>query len=136
MDQIDYTKLKESLGIDSSLKVTVKPISGGFKIMVGRNHRQAKSLLPLLRGTVRLYWFGSSYTHKCIKCNIETDDLHYHHIVFRSAGGLDDPDNLLPLCFDCHVGNNAIHNNKWDISSVVDNDKLMELRMRYNVKHT
>ena len=27
---------------------------------------------------------------------------HRHHIVYRSRGGSDDDDNLIPLCADCH----------------------------------
>lgn len=27
---------------------------------------------------------------------------HHHHIVFRSRGGPDSPDNLITLCVTCH----------------------------------
>ncbi len=30
------------------------------------------------------------------------DGLEFHHIVYRSLGGGDDPDNLVPLCWECH----------------------------------
>ena len=29
--------------------------------------------------------------------------LHVHHIVFRSQGGSDEPDNLILLCSECHA---------------------------------
>lgn len=31
-----------------------------------------------------------------------TQGLHNHHIIYRSHGGGDDPNNLITLCFECH----------------------------------
>ena len=31
-----------------------------------------------------------------------SEKLHVHHIIFRSKGGTDTPDNLITLCEDCH----------------------------------
>ena len=42
--------------------------------------------------------------HCCQKCSGKKKDhkLHVHHIVFRSNGGTDSPDNLITLCKTCH----------------------------------
>ena len=42
--------------------------------------------------------------HTCQKCKGKKKDpkLHVHHIVFRSQGGSDSPDNLITLCKTCH----------------------------------
>lgn len=41
-----------------------------------------------------------------------------HHIVYRSAGGLDVLSNLLWLCFKCHQ---AEHDHEIDITGTADN---------------
>jgi hypothetical protein len=40
--------------------------------------------------------------HTCQKCKAQNTELHVHHIVFRSNGGTDSPDNLVVLCGSCH----------------------------------
>ena len=46
--------------------------------------------------------------HICQKCSGKTKDvhLHVHHIVFRSNGGTNSPENLITLCETCH---DALH---------------------------
>lgn len=46
----------------------------------------------------------------CRHCGMR-NNLHVHHIVFRSAGGPDEDWNLLVLCMSCHDG---IHTNVED----------------------
>ncbi len=43
--------------------------------------------------------------HTCISCGTvpETGETDIHHLVPRSAGGLDDPSNLITLCDGCHA---------------------------------
>ena len=36
----------------------------------------------------------------CSKCNKPAVDIH--HIVFKSQGGSDEIENLIPLCRKCH----------------------------------
>ena len=43
----------------------------------------------------------------CRVCNARTSMMHSHHVVFRGHGGGDVPDNIVPVCPDCH---NALHN--------------------------
>ena len=40
--------------------------------------------------------------YKCQKCKIQKGKLHVHHIIFRSDGGTNSPDNLITLCKSCH----------------------------------
>ena len=44
--------------------------------------------------------------YKCQVCKGKSGDsvLHVHHIVFRSQGGTDNPNNLITLCETCHKG--------------------------------
>jgi 5-methylcytosine-specific restriction endonuclease McrA len=39
--------------------------------------------------------------------------MQTHHIVYRSAGGTDEPGNCISLCFDCH---RAEHGHELDIT--------------------
>lgn len=38
----------------------------------------------------------------CVACGEREASLENHHLVPRSAGGSDNPKNLITLCFDCH----------------------------------
>jgi len=40
--------------------------------------------------------------YQCQKCKAKNTKLHVHHIIFRSKGGTDTPDNLISLCESCH----------------------------------
>jgi 5-methylcytosine-specific restriction endonuclease McrA len=42
---------------------------------------------------------------RCQFCGYR-QELHIHHVQFRSEGGVDESWNLLTLCSDCH---NAVH---------------------------
>lgn len=33
-----------------------------------------------------------------------------HHILERSFGGDESPENLIAICFECHTGHRGIHN--------------------------
>ncbi len=128
----DHDKIKDALGIGRDTKISIKQVSGGYKIDVISN---TNDVLNLAKSASNLYWFGNSKIARCVKCNTQYK-IHYHHIIFRSAGGEDDPDNLLPLCFNCHVGDNGIHSNKWNVDDLVGIDKMNELRSRYGIKHS
>jgi 5-methylcytosine-specific restriction endonuclease McrA len=41
--------------------------------------------------------------HRCVECGCK-DELHLHHIHRLSDGGNNDPDNLMTLCYVCHMG--------------------------------
>lgn len=40
--------------------------------------------------------------YKCQNCGKTKCKLEVHHIVFKSKGGSDEPENLITLCHDCH----------------------------------
>ena len=40
--------------------------------------------------------------YTCQHCKTKQGTLEVHHIVFRSNGGSDEPDNLITLCRQCH----------------------------------
>ncbi len=40
--------------------------------------------------------------YTCQHCKTKQDILEIHHIIFRSNGGSDEPDNLITLCRNCH----------------------------------
>lgn len=50
--------------------------------------------------------------YQCKKCKIKKSKLHVHHIVFRSNGGSNAPDNLILLCESCH---DKLHRGEFDI---------------------
>lgn len=47
--------------------------------------------------------------YTCQYCKKQNIKLHVHHIVFKSKGGTDRPDNLITLCEQCH---NDLHTGK------------------------
>lgn len=62
------------------------------------------------------------------RCEVCLDKVktHVHHIVPRSLGGTDDPDNLAYLCFHCHA---AIHT-KRDFDLILEEFLRMDLKSR------
>jgi hypothetical protein len=40
--------------------------------------------------------------YMCQKCKTKKGKLHVHHIIFRSNGGTNSPENLITLCESCH----------------------------------
>lgn len=50
--------------------------------------------------------------YACQKCKKKSIKLEVHHIVFRSNGGTDSPENLITLCEKCHKN---LHNGKFEI---------------------
>ena len=57
-----------------------------------------KSGIP--NGTRRLVYKRDGY--QCTMCS-DTRGLQIHHVVKRSLGGSDFPDNLITLCWKCHA---------------------------------
>jgi hypothetical protein len=56
--------------------------------------------------------------HTCKACKKKTDQMHVHHVIWRTNGGSDLPENLLTLCEKCH--SKAHKNQKF-------NTKIVEL---------
>ena len=53
--------------------------------------------------------------YQCQKCKTKKGKLSVHHIIFRSNGGTDTPNNLVVLCSDCHE---KLHNGEFEIKGV------------------
>lgn len=53
--------------------------------------------------------------YQCQKCKTKKGKLHVHHVVFRSSGGTDSPENLIVLCSDCH---DKLHNGEFTIKGI------------------
>ena len=58
--------------------------------------------------------------YTCQKCKTKKGKLHTHHIIFRSNGGTDTPDNLITLCESCH---SKLHKGKFVIKGVKSKTK-------------
>lgn len=59
-------------------------------------------------GNIRAYILQRD-SYKCKQCNTKKGVMEVHHIIFRSEGGSDDPENLITLCHNCH---SALHDGK------------------------
>lgn len=42
------------------------------------------------------------YDGRCALCERESNHLELHHLTPVSDGGKDEPDNIIPLCHECH----------------------------------
>lgn len=52
----------------------------------------------------------------CVYCGEPAPGLHLHHVIRRSQGGTDTVDNLVALCFGCHM---ALHDGDIKIEDFV-----------------
>lgn len=118
---MNHDLIKEGLGIPSNRRIRITPVSNGFNIRLLNNYLVEE-------GGQR----ESCVEGRCDKCGC-FGSMHRHHIIPKSAGGKDDPDNQILLCKYDHVGDNGIHFGKWAITDVVCEDKLFELKIRYGV---
>ncbi len=119
---MNLDKVKEGLDLPKYTKIMVTKVTNGFNIRIKADNK------PKIRSFNNT---GPKVT-RCAKCG-EIQYCHDHHIIPISAGGKEDDDNRLPLCFNDHVGNNGIHNGKWKVEDIVPIQKLHELQIRYNI---
>jgi 5-methylcytosine-specific restriction endonuclease McrA len=106
----DKKKLLDLLGLDIKSKVKMRKNKNALIITIGLNN----GIDPEIKKQVLKRCYGSQ-EYKCLKCGKypqPKSELHFHHVVYRSSGGDDSPDNLIPLCFNCHTGNNGVHNDE------------------------
>jgi 5-methylcytosine-specific restriction endonuclease McrA len=70
--------------------------------------------------------------YKCRHCSIR-EVLSPHHIIYRSAGGGDEMNNILTLCIPCH---NAEHDENLIITilEVLENDLVVRFSRKNNWK--
>lgn len=67
-------------------------------------------------------YVGSLQKGKCACCGNRIQ--HYHHIVPRSAGGSNKPENIIGLCESCHE---KVHKNELDLSEAGERKKYNAL---------
>ena len=53
--------------------------------------------------------------YTCQHCKTKQGTLEVHHIIFRSNGGSDEPDNLITLCRQCH---RELHLGKFSLKNI------------------
>ena len=52
------------------------------------------------------YYVSARDNYTCQVCKKKNKILHIHHIVYKSKGGSDRPNNLITVCTDCHTQEN------------------------------
>lgn len=121
--------IKEALGIPENTKIKVNRVGiDGWNIRVVKSPKKKEKIISF-----REYLISQGVSvDRCAKCGKKAY-THPHHIVPKSAGGLDDVDNGVLLCFECHVGDNGIHNHVWDITDIVPIEHVTMLKKRYEV---
>src|SRR5690606_38125575 len=67
-----------------------------------RAREAARTTSSQLREAAAPHWAAFGEGHRCIYCHGPFEDVD--HVVPRSAGGTDDPENLVPACADCNRG--------------------------------
>lgn len=89
---------------------------GGF---VGRIHKNKNSYLSLRRRENMVGRRWRLRNDKCDYCGSD-EDLHLHHIVPLSWGGISSKENCLTLCQKCHM---SIHKK---LSSILNRERLLK----------
>ena len=64
-------------------------------------------------------------SYKCRLCS-SINNLHIHHVKYRSEGGKHTSDNLITLCLECHE---KVHSNKKKFQSMCQ--EIVEIRESY-----
>ncbi len=132
MDEAGLIKIKEIFGVSPKARISVTPVKAGWNIRIHK-----PKLVRKYKSNGNEMSFRDKMEddcinmNKCLKCG-EEEYCHPHHIIPKSAGGQDESDNGLPLCFDCHVGDNGIHQGKWVITDVVPQSVVNGLKRRYS----
>ena len=66
---------------------------------------------------------------KCWECELETEQIHHHHVVPRSRGG----EKTVPLCLKCHA--KAHHRDKKMSSSALIREALKKRKKKAKGKY-
>lgn len=69
----------------------------------------------------------------CKSCGNFSDEIHKHHIVPRSRGGSNSPDNLVSLCVDCH---GKAHDVSFNTDKGVVKQGISALREKYKTANS
>jgi 5-methylcytosine-specific restriction endonuclease McrA len=63
---------------------------------MGRKHQSKRKIPKTIKQTIL-----KRNNFKCYFCG-STDNIQLHHIIPKRLGGTSDPENLIPLCDNCH----------------------------------
>jgi len=121
----DY--IKKAFDLLPSSRLNIRKVTGGWNIRVIKPSVTKDEFKTSFREILEN---GGHDPNRCMKCGISAY-CHPHHIIRKSAGGQDDSDNGVFLCFDCHVGSNGIHNGVWYIEDIIPDSILVMLSERY-----
>ena len=81
--------------IRSQVGPAPNPVPTGFLVIVKNNQL-------VLCDPTKLPDVLDQQTHACAKCG-DTNAIHQHHIIPRVEAGKDNSDNLIDLCWSCHM---------------------------------
>lgn len=124
-------KIKEVLDLKSNEYLHFSFVSMGFNVRI-KQRTKAEGYKPFIE-ILKEAGVDISYCRKCLKTTkLHGVVMHAHHIIPKSAGGKDDPENGLPLCFDCHM---SLHDKVWRTVEVVKASVLDHLRAKYKVRY-
>ena len=108
---MNIKKICEGLGLSEDKRIKITKVSNGYNIRICNAKFKKKE------NTI------------CVKCG-KYEMCEEHHIIFRSANGDCDMDNIMNLCHKCHMD---LHDRKWKIDSIIDPIKIQLLKLRYKV---
>ena len=124
-------EIKKILDINDSEYVHFSFVSSGFNVRITQRSK-AENKKPFIE-ILKESGVDISYCRKCLKTTQHHGIvIHAHHIIPKSAGGKDDPENGLPLCFECHMN---LHDKIWHIADIVKSSVLELLRKKYKVRY-
>lgn len=124
-------KIKEIVGVKAGENVHFSFVTMGFNVRIKPKSKREGSL-PFIE-VLKEAGVDISYCRKCLKTTkLHGVVMHAHHIIPKSAGGKDDPENGLPLCFDCHM---SLHDKIWHTAEIVKASVLDHLRKKYKVRY-
>jgi 5-methylcytosine-specific restriction endonuclease McrA len=84
-----------------------------FTLQINRAYNKVKKKYPSVPSNLRT-WVKKKYDYHCQSCldQFISEILTIHHIKPRWRGGSNDPDNLCPLCANCHIKIHSVKRTK------------------------
>jgi predicted HNH restriction endonuclease len=131
MEQVN--KLREILNVDTKDNLMITYNTNGFNVRI-KTKKKIGKIIPFIE-TLKQNGMQVNFCRRCVRGNYGDEivvHLHGHHIIPKSAGGKDDPENGIILCDKCHEG---LHAGRWHIISIIGHDNLEKLRKKYKVKY-
>jgi hypothetical protein len=111
--------LREKKFVESILPVTIwKVETASFDIYKIANSKISRPNYQ--KGNQKGFYNVKAYVlhrdgYQCQECKTRKGKLHVHHIIFKSNGGTNSPENLIVLCHTCHA---KLHNGEFEIKGI------------------